>query len=99
MAGVAWRLAVLRKTFDLTQVTLGQTLGVGDTAVANYEKASRLISPYDAFKLKIAYGIPLEWLYAADESTLPSPLAARLRIAEVALRKDRQKAKPKRRRA
>lgn len=93
LEGVALRLKALRMALDKTQEDIGEKIGVGKTAISNYEKADRLISPFDAVKLKSAYGAPLEWLYAGDESVLSPHLAAKLKKAE-----ERKKAHNQRRR-
>lgn len=94
--GVASRLKTLRVAMGKTQEELGEKLGVGKTAISNYEKSERLISPYDATKLKVAYGAPLEWLYAADESALSPHLAAKIKAAEA---EERKRTKPRQRRS
>lgn len=83
---VAWRLLVVRTAFGKTQATLGEKLNVGHTAISNYEKADRAVDPYQALILKMSFGIPIEWLYAGDESQLPPALAAKLADAEAALK-------------
>ncbi len=72
---VGKRLLQLRKAMGKSQAELGTKLGVGDTAVSMYEKGERALDPYDAVKLKVAYGAPLEWLYGGDESVIPPALA------------------------
>ena len=72
------RLKRLRLALGRSQADVAKKLGVGSTAVSNYEKGTRAVDPYDAFKLKIAYGAPLEWLYGGDESALPRNLAEKL---------------------
>ena len=79
--GVAYRLRVLRKAFEKTQAQLGDKIGVGGTAVSNYEKGSRAVEPYAAFRLKVLFSIPFEWLYGGDESTLSPGLAEKLEEA------------------
>jgi transcriptional regulator with XRE-family HTH domain len=77
-AAVGERLKCLRLALGRSQADLGKKLDVGATAVSNYEKGTRAVDPYDALKLKMAYGAPLEWLYGGDESSLPPHLADKL---------------------
>jgi len=77
-AAVGERLKRLRLALGRSQADVAKKLGVGPTAVSNYENGTRAVDPYDAFKLKIAYGAPLEWLYGGDESALPPALAEKL---------------------
>ena len=72
------RLKRLRLALGRSQKDFADKLGVGATAISNYENGSRAVDPYDAFKLKIAYGAPLEWLFGGDESVLPSHLVEKL---------------------
>lgn len=73
-AAVGARLKKLRLSLGRSQEDIGKKLGVGPTAISNYENGSRVLDPHDAFKLKVAYGVPLDWLYAGDESVLPDRL-------------------------
>jgi transcriptional regulator with XRE-family HTH domain len=75
---VGERLKRLRLAFGRSQQDVADKLDVGATAISNYEKGDRAIDPYDALKLKMAYGAPLEWLYGGDESTLPDRLVEKL---------------------
>jgi transcriptional regulator with XRE-family HTH domain len=75
---VGERLKRLRLALGRSQADIAKKLGVGATAVSNYENGTRAVDPYDAFKLKISYGAPLEWLYGGDESALPPHLAEKL---------------------
>ncbi len=77
----------LRKAMGKSQVELGGKIDVGDTAVSMYEKGERALDPYDAIKLKNAYGAPLEWLYGGDESVIPPALAEKLSNAASAKRR------------
>lgn len=64
--------------YGKSQLAFGKTLGVGPSAISNYETGDRAVDPYDAFKLKMVYGAPMEWLYGGDESTLPPHVAEKL---------------------
>lgn len=75
---VGERLKRLRLAYGKSQLAFGQSLGVGSSAISNYEAGIRAVDPYDAFKLKIVYGAPMEWLYGGDESTLPPQVAEKL---------------------
>lgn len=77
-AAVGERLKRLRLALGRSQADFAKKLDVGATAVSNYENGNRAVDPYDAFKLKMAYGAPLEWLYGGDESSLPPHLADKL---------------------
>lgn len=77
-AAVGVRLRTLRLAFGKSQSDFAKTLGVGATAISNYEVGARAVDPYDAFKLKNVYGAPLEWLYSGDVSSLPGHLAEKL---------------------
>lgn len=72
------RLRRLRLALGKSQLEVAKKLGVGASAISNYETGTRALDPYDAFKLKIAYSAPLEWLYGGDESSLPKKLADKL---------------------
>lgn len=75
---VGMRLKRLRLAYGKSQADFARTLDVGATAISNYESGTRAVDPYDAFKLKMVYGAPLEWLYGGDESTLPPQVAQKL---------------------
>lgn len=75
---VGKRLKQFRMALGRNQVEFGEKLGVGGTAISNYEKGDRAVDPYDAFKLKMAFGLPLEWLYGGDESVLTPQLLEKL---------------------
>lgn len=75
---VGERLKRLRLSLGRTQGDVAKKLGVGASAISNYEKGDRAVDPYDAFKLKLVYGAPLEWLYGGDESVLPDHLREKL---------------------
>lgn len=77
-AAVGARLKRLRLALGRSQADFADKLGVGASAVSNYEKGERAVDPYHAFKLKLAYGSPLEWLYGGDESVLPRHLVEKL---------------------
>lgn len=79
LACVGKRLKKLRLGLGRSQADFAETLGVGASAISNYEKGERALDPYDAFKLKLAYGAPLEWLYCGDESTLSDNLVKKLK--------------------
>jgi len=84
---VGSRLRLLRAALGKTQKQLADKLDVGATAVANYENGDRAIDPFAAFKLKLSFGVPLEWLYGGDESTLPPNLAEKIDFARSAAEK------------
>lgn len=88
--GVGTRLRQLREAMGKSQDAMGDKLGVGGTAIANYEKGDRALDPYHALKLKMIFGAPLEWLYGADESVIPPALAEKLENAAQARRKGRR---------
>lgn len=96
---VGERLKRLRLALGRSQADFAKKLDVGASAVSNYEVGTRAVDPYDAFKLKMAYGAPLEWLYGGDESVLPRHLVDKLDrptkprgISEPAPAKPRKKA-------
>jgi len=64
------RLKKLRLGYGVSQLTFAEKLGVGASAISNYEAGTRAVDPYDAHKLKGVYNAPLEWLYCGDESTI-----------------------------
>lgn len=92
MAG--YRLMLLRRAFGKSQKEFGTKMGVGGTAVSNYE-AGRAVEPYKALKLKEAFGAPLEWLYSGDESALSDHLAERLSKAEKAIASESKGSQPR----
>ena len=75
---VGQRLRRLRLALGKSQVDMAEKLRVGASAVSNYEKGLRAVDPYAAFRLKLSYGAPLEWLYGGDESALTPILAKKL---------------------
>lgn len=77
-AAVGDRLKRLRLALGRSQADFAKKMNVGATAVSNYENGTRAVDPYDAFKLKMAYGAPLEWLFGGDESVLPRHLVEKL---------------------
>jgi transcriptional regulator with XRE-family HTH domain len=93
---VAWRLRVARRALDKTQAEFGSKLNVGVTAVSNYESNGRGFTPYSAYRLKEAYGLPLEWLYAGDEGALSANLAGQITKADSELRADEANKRKKR---
>jgi transcriptional regulator with XRE-family HTH domain len=72
------RLQRFRVALGRSQKDVADILGVGATAVSNYEKGGRMLGPYEAMKLKTRLGIPLEWLYGGDESVLTPQQIAKL---------------------
>lgn len=83
---VAWRLRVARKALEKTQADFAEKLTVGVTAVSNYETNGRGFTPYAAYRLKDAFGLPLEWLYAGDEGSLSGDMSKKIAKAEAELR-------------
>lgn len=83
---VAWRLRVARKALGKTQADFAEKLNVGDTAISNYESNGRGFTPYAAYRLKDAFGIPLEWLYAGDEGALSGNLAKQVTATEAEMK-------------
>lgn len=77
-AAVGARLKKVRLALGRSQNDFAKKLGMGGSAISNYEKGDRAVDPYDAFKLKMSYGVPLEWLYGGDESSLPPHLQEKL---------------------
>jgi len=75
---VGERLKRLRLAYGKSQQAFGKSLGVGASAISNYEAGIRAVDPYDAFKLKMVYSAPMEWLYGGDESTLPPHVVEKL---------------------
>ncbi len=75
---VGERLRRLRLGLGRTQKDFADKLHVEPTAISNYEKGERVLDPYYAFKLKLAYGPPLEWLYGGDESMLSETLLEKI---------------------
>lgn len=67
---VGERLKKLRLGYGATQATFAEVMGVGGSAMSNYEAGTRAVDPYGAFQLKAVYNAPLEWLYCGDESTI-----------------------------
>lgn len=95
---VAWRLRIARKALDKTQADFAEKLNVGDTAISNYESNGRGFTPYAAYRLKDAFGIPLEWLYAGDEGALSGNFAKKVAEAEAdlkAIETQKRKRRPK----
>lgn len=83
---VAFRLRTVREAFEKSQEEIGNKLGVGKTAISNYEKGTRALDPFCALQLKMAYNAPFEWIYGGDESTLAPNLATKLEKAAHELR-------------
>jgi transcriptional regulator with XRE-family HTH domain len=85
ISGTAFHLAVgerlkrLRLAYGKSQQAFGESLDVGASAISNYEAGIRAVDPYHAFKLKMIYSAPMEWLYGGDESTLPPHVVEKLR--------------------
>lgn len=90
-ASLSWRLRVLRKAMGRTQPEFGGAMGVGGSAVSNYEKdqrsaSARRLSTFQLLQLSMTYHTPIEWLIAADESRLDDALRAKLTKAEAELK-------------
>ena len=104
---VGKRLRLLRTAMEKSQEELAVKLGYGDTTISNYENGDRKLNPYDAFKLKLAFGAPLEWLLGGDESVIPPSLAKKLEVGaqkiaeedQAAAERLRKRRKPAARRA
>lgn len=64
------RLRKLRLGYGATQSDFAKVMGVGGSAMSNYEAGTRAVDPYAAYQLKNVYNAPLEWLYCGDESTI-----------------------------
>lgn len=67
---VGARLKRLRLGYGETQATFAGVMGVGASALSNYEAGDRAVNPFSAYQLKNKYNAPLEWLYCGDESTI-----------------------------
>lgn len=91
--GVAHRLKWARAALDKKQGDFAKKMGVGKTAVSNYEKGRRSVDGYGALCLKMHFSIPVEWLFFDDGSNIPPLLAEKLAKTEPA------PAKPKRKKA
>jgi plasmid maintenance system antidote protein VapI len=70
---------------ELTLLALGRKpaevfreAGVPENAMSMYLSGERIISRQNALKLKAAYGVTTDWLYAGDRTQLPSQLAAKI---------------------
>ena len=71
---VGERLKRLRKVKDLDQVDIGQIIGMVPGGVSMIEQGQRGLDPQDAIRLKQAFGITLDWIYAGDSGALPRDL-------------------------
>ena len=70
---------------ELTLLALGRKpaevfreAGVPENSMSMYLSGKRIITRQNALKLKAAYGVTLDWLYAGDRAQLPSALAAKI---------------------
>lgn len=87
-AGIARRLKLLRLGYDLSQEEFGSLIGVGGTAISNYEATGRGFSAYYMIRLRDALNAPIEWLIAGDVTRITDDLRQRLAKAETKLRED-----------
>lgn len=74
----AERLKDLRKTFGLTQAELSKKLGLGRTAVSNYETERTMPDPITLSELSKLFNVSVDYLLGSEETnnsfTTASPL-------------------------
>lgn len=56
------RIRATRKAIKMSQTELGQALGIGDTAVGNYEKGMRKLTPMELRRVAEALKVSVSWL-------------------------------------
>ncbi len=78
MAGL--RLKAARVALAMRQESLANAVGVGRTALANWE-SGRMPDVHAMIRLNERFGIPLEWIYEGRLRTVPFDLAERLQAA------------------
>lgn len=78
---IAKRLEMTREAMGLMPAELCRQSGIKPNAWSQYTHpdGTRRISLTAAYKLKDAFGIPLEWTFDADFGSLPDRLAQKLR--------------------
>lgn len=89
------RLKLLREMQQESQAVFGERIGVGDTAVSNYESGDRVLDPYQALILNQKLKAPLGWLYAGEELELTDTFKAKMAAAQARI--DAERARPSRR--
>lgn len=76
---VGHRLRALRESLSLTRAEMADANSIDRTNYGRFEDGKRLITIDIAFRLKVRYGITLEWLYAGEMGSLPMAVAERIR--------------------
>lgn len=80
---IAERLRAFQDALGISAAEISRETGISTTAWSNFTSPNqnRKITLQQAFKLKDAYSLTLEYIYDGDKSRLPSDLAAALRRA------------------
>lgn len=78
-AEVGLRLKALRASLKLTRAEMADANAIDRTNYGRFEDGKRLVTVDIACRLKVRYGITLDWLYAGEMGALPQSLADRLR--------------------
>lgn len=75
---IAGRLRDLRVALGKTKSTMARLAGISVQAWHNYEKGIRRISLDEAFKLRSATRVTLDYIYFGERALLPGDLAEKL---------------------
>lgn len=77
------RLRATRDALGLTQEVAAQIGAVSDNAWSMWEKGERTPAPGSMLRLRVEFGISLDWIYAGDPARLPHDLAEKLKHTAV----------------
>lgn len=76
------RLRLLRLAYNMNQRSWAALIEVEPPRWNNYERGRKRIVVDLAMDLRKRFGVPLDWVYAGEESSLSVDLAKRLRAAQ-----------------
>ena len=75
---IGQRLSHLRQVMGLTQIEMGEKLGMTGPRWANYETGTSRIPVDEALKLVTLASVSLDWIYYGNRAMLPVHLAEKL---------------------
>lgn len=77
---IGTRLRVTREALGWTQVEMCRRTGIKEQAWNNYEQGRRRIAIDQAYKVVVATGVSLDWIYWGSTLTLPARIDRKLPV-------------------
>lgn len=72
---IAARLIATREVMEMSQAEFCRRAGINQPTYNQYEKAVNVPEPQWVLRIRDAFGIPLDWVYCGDASSLPHRIA------------------------